>query len=237
MTTLNQFDNIYITGDTHGDFGRISEFCYQSGTTKNDVLVILGDAGINYWGGMMDTILKNHLSLLPITLFCIHGNHEIRPQNIDTYKEVQWHGGTVYCEKEFPNIIFAKDGEVYDFNRMSVIAVGGAYSIDKKYRIDHGHGWWADEQPSDEIKERVEKALADRGNKIDVILSHTTPLKYEPREHFIPGIDQSKVDKSTERWLDKIEDMVEYKKWYCGHYHINKKIDMLNILFEDIIRL
>ena len=68
-----------------------------------------------------------------------------------------------------------------------------------------------------------------------IILSHTTPLKYEPTEVFLSCIDQSKVDKSTEQWLDKIEENVEYKKWYCGHYHTNKKIDKVSILFEDIV--
>ncbi len=39
----------YITGDTHGDFSRIAEFCGSNGTDTNDVMIILGDAGINYY--------------------------------------------------------------------------------------------------------------------------------------------------------------------------------------------
>ena len=39
----------YITGDTHGDFSRIAEFCRSNGTDTNDVMIILGDAGINYY--------------------------------------------------------------------------------------------------------------------------------------------------------------------------------------------
>lgn len=41
---------IYITGDTHGEFGRIEAFCRQFGTCREDVMVILGDAGINFSG-------------------------------------------------------------------------------------------------------------------------------------------------------------------------------------------
>ena len=40
----------------------------------------------------------------------------------------------VYYEEEFPSILFAKDGEVYDFNEKSVIVIGRAYSVDKYYR-------------------------------------------------------------------------------------------------------
>lgn len=71
------------------------------------------------------------------------------------------------------------------------------------------------------------------GGKVDVVLSHTTPLKYEPVEVFLKGIDQSKVDKSTEEWLNGIEDRLDYGKWYCGHYHTEKKIDRVEIMFEN----
>ena len=47
------------------------------------------------------------------------------------------------------------------------------------------------------------------------------------------GVDQSSVDKSTEIWLDGIEDRLEYKKWYCGYYHTEKKIDKLEMMFEN----
>lgn len=42
-------------------------------------------------------------------------------------------------------------------------------------------------------------------------------------------IDQSTVDKTTERWLGEIEGRLSYERWYCGHYHIKikKKIDKL----------
>ena len=42
-----------------------------------------------------------------------------------------------------------------------------------------------------------------------------------------------KVDKSTEIWLGQIEEKLSYKKWYCGHYHTEKKIDRLEIMFNN----
>ncbi len=108
--------SIYITGDTHRDFSRIYNFCEREETTRDDIMIILGDSGINYYLMGMDNILKSELELMPITLFCIHGNHEERPFNIPSYEEQQWHGGTVYVEPKYPSLIFAKDGEIYDFN-------------------------------------------------------------------------------------------------------------------------
>lgn len=224
---------IYITGDTHGDFRRIFDFCMRFETSVDDIMIILGDAGINFSGGFKDQAKKDYIAAMPITLFCIHGNHEQRPFTIPSYEEMEWHGGIAYVEKEYSNILFAKDGEIFNLDGLKTVVIGGAYSIDKMMRIDYGWGWWDDEQPSEEIKKYVEQQLDKRDWKVDVVLSHTTPLKYEPVEVFLSGIDQSRVDKSTEEWLDGIEDRLEYKKWYCGHYHTEKKIDKLEIMFES----
>ena len=62
-------------------------------------------------------------------------------------------------------------------------------------------------------------------------MTHTTPLKYEPKEWFLKTVIQSTVDKTTEKWLDKLEDRLDYKKWYCGHYHGEKKIDKLEFMY------
>ena len=228
---------IYITGDTHRDFRRVAAFCDTVKSTKDDTLVILGDAGINYSGKQNDDMLKWQLSELPITLFCIHGNHEQRPESVDTYKETFWHGCIVYTEPEFPSLLFAKDGEIYDIDGKKCIAIGGAYSVDKSVRLLNNWGWWPDEQPSAEIKKRVEQKLENEHWNADVVFSHTCPMKYIPREVFLSGIDQSGVDDSTEQWLDTIEEKLTYSRWYCGHYHTDKSIDKMRFLFEDFLEL
>lgn len=228
---------IYLTGDTHGSFKRIGEFCNRFATTSNDVLIILGDAGINFSGWVRDLPKKEYLSSLPITVFCIHGNHEMRPESIGCYDEIVWNEGTVYVEKEFPNILFAKDGEMYDFDGVKVIAIGGAYSIDKYYRLQMGYPWFKDEQPSDEIKKRVEDKLTSVNWKVDVVLSHTVPYNYRPVDAFLTDIDDSGIDTSTEEWLQSIEDRLDYKRWYCGHYHLSRRIDKIQLMFEDYMDL
>lgn len=219
---------IYITGDTHREFYKL----HDVEKNKDNMLIILGDVGINYYLDERDKKLKEQLNSYNIKLFCIQGNHEERPENISTYKEIDMFGGKVFIEEEYPNLIFAKNGELYDIDNKKVLVIGGAYSVDKNYGIIYGYPWFKDEQLS---KEEMNNILNKyKGQHIDIVLSHTCPLKYEPTEVFMKCIDQSDVDKSMEKFLDRVEESIDYDKWYCGHYHTEKQVDKLEFMFGRI---
>lgn len=223
---------IYYTGDIHGNPVNLIKNLENIQIKNTDTLIILGDVGANYYLNKKDMRLKEVLNSLGPSILCIHGNHEARPQSIPTYQQKVWNGGIVFYEEVFPNLLFAKDGEIFNIEGLRHIAIGGAYSVDKEYRLLRGYQWFADEQPSTEIKEYVVQQL--NNNTVDIILSHTCPLRYEPIEMYLSMIDQRKVDKTTEEWLDKIEEKIDYKAWFCGHWHINKRIDKMHFLFDGI---
>lgn len=223
---------IYYTGDIHGSRHEVMSFCSRVGVAADDTVVILGDVGANYACDGRDRSLKQALNSLGPTIFCIHGNHERRPATLPSYRMKEWNGGSVWYEEEYPNLLFAKDGDIFTIEEISHLVIGGAYSVDKYYRLSRGYSWWEDEQPSTEIKAYVESQI-QKNRKVDVVLSHTCPFRYEPVEAFLPMIDQDSVDDSTERWLDKIEAQLEYTAWMCGHWHINKRIDRMHFLFHD----
>ena len=50
----------------------------------------------------------------------------------------------------------------------------------------------------------------------------------------MPGLDQRLVDHSTEEWLDQIENKLDYNAWYCGHWHIDKRIDKMHFLMHSV---
>lgn len=224
---------IILTGDTHGDFERIEEFCAEYATTPDDVMVILGDAGINYFLDQRDVEKKERLSRLPITLFCVHGNHEERPEELPGYQEMIWRGGVAFYEPDYPNLLFARDGEVYDFNGKKAIVIGGAYSVDKYYRIANGLPWFSSEQPDEAAMDRVEAALEGLGWRVEYVFSHTVPKSYMPRHAFLPTIDQETVDNSTEEWLKTLERRLDYDAWYAGHFHITESMGRVSLLYED----
>lgn len=220
---------IHITGDTHRNFSRLQ----QSNINIGDTLIILGDSCFNYFFDEQDTNLKKMMNCFGITYFCIQGNNEERAENIQSYKEKEMYGGKVYVEDEYPNIVFAKSGELYNIDGKSVLVVGGAYSIDKDFKLSVGAPWFQSEQLTKEEKENILNKY--KGMHIDVILTHTCPKKYEPTEVFDKNIDQTKVDKSMEEFLDVLEESIEYDEWYCGHYHIEKDIDKIKFMHKSII--
>ena len=224
----------FISGDCHGDFNKINWFYRFNMPQEPSVMILLGDVGLNYWLNKTDKKNKKKLSEYSLTFLLIHGNHEAAPWEIESYKEKEWNGGIVFYEEEYPNILFAKDGEVYQVGDKKAIAIGGAYSVDKEYRLSVGLPWFESEQPTSEIKERVEKQLQRYDWNIDYIFSHTAPLKYEPVDLFLDFINQDKVDKSTEEWLSKIESKLSYEKWWFGHYHGNREYADAYMLFEEI---
>ncbi len=224
---------IYYTGDIHGRPQGIQAYFKKYAPSQDDTLVILGDVGANFYRNETDKKVKEVLDSLGLTVLCIHGNHEIRPANIPTYQQKVWKGGLVWYEPEFPNLLFARDGEIFTIEDIRHLVIGGAYSVDKHYRLEKGYGWWEDEQPSAEIKEYVERQVLHK--PFDIILSHTCPAKFKPTEAFLPGIDQSSVDESTEVWLDKIEENAPYKLWLCGHWHIDKRVGKMCFFFHTFV--
>lgn len=82
-------------------------------------------------------------------------------------------------------------------------------------------------------------------------MTHTCPIEYLPTEMFMStkrkednkyksSKTKSKknykldIDHSTEEWLGKIEKKIDYSVWYCGHYHIDKQIDKIYMMYNEI---
>ena len=255
-TVISYYDDgspakFFITGDKHRNFDRVKKFCHDMNTRRQDVLIILGDAGFNYYDDNRDDELKKEISALNITLFCLHGNKENRPQNVGTYGIRSFCGGKVYYEPKYPNIYFAIDGEIYTFEGKKYMTVGGAHSVDKMRCLEEGTPFWYDEMPDDTVKITVEKNLHNEGNKIYGMMTHTCPIDYLPTEMFMstkqnasikrkPQKAKAKkpfepdIDRSTEIWLGEIEKKLDYEVWFCGHYHVDKKIDRIQMMCHDI---
>lgn len=222
-------ENWFLIGDIHGEVWPIELFCknrrylLDEEQSKNH-LILLGDVGCNYFANQNDNSFKEELSRFPLTYVCLRGNHEARVSDViakypEAWERVEKYGGIIYREKQFPSIEYLEDiPAIYDFGGYKTLSIPGAYSVDKWYRIRNHWQWYMNEQLSED-EMQLGRELVDQHKSIDLIISHTCPISYEPRDLFLAEIDQSMVDKTMERYLDEIENVADYRKWCWGHYH------------------
>ena len=229
--------SIFVLADVHGRWQCIGDFLHRrrkENLTKEDTLIILGDSGLNYFLNERDDVLKSLMERSAITYFIIRGNHEERPEICVANNPNDWHiesyfGNDVYVENKYPSIKYAMDvptiykipTDVNEKGYFSTFVLPGAYSVDKKHRLTMGWSWFKSEQPTEDEKTlglQLTHHLNMEGG-CDLVLSHTCPCAFQPRDLFLSFVDQSKVDNSTERWLGQIEFSLNYDAWMWGHYH------------------
>ena len=224
--------HIHVIGDIHGGWQPVHNFVQrasylfrQKDGGDENILICLGDFGGNYFGNHLDDEFKKKLSNYPLTYFVIRGNHEERASNCATKHPEDWtgeefFGGKVLVEKAFPQIKYAMDyPSLYNIEGHKTLVIPGAYSVDKMYRLINGYSWFPQEQLSDEEMNYGLALLNCHDWQMDIVLSHTCPICFEPTDLFLSSIDQSSVDKTMERYLGQIEYKLDYKLWMWGHYH------------------
>lgn len=246
--------NWLVTGDTHGRvMCRLSKIGVTDYPPEETAIIILGDVGFNFYLNKTDEKNKREVDLTGFTIYCVRGNHEERPENIPGmarfYDENV--GNEVWFQPEYRNIRYFMDGGVYVINGKRTLVVGGAYSIDKWYRLhrigvlaEHQisrdaaakAGWFMDEQLNAWEMNFIQRCC--EGSHFDMVLTHTCPEDWEPRDLFLQGIDQSKVDKSMERWLNDFKNCISWDIWLFGHYHddrlVRPRVEMYYNDIEDL---
>lgn len=225
--------NWFLLGDIHGEAAAIEYFYnhHRERLKLDDCqtnIILLGDVGLNYSiTGLADFYYKTSLSKLPFTYICLRGNHESRvseviKRNPSRWNPIEKYGGLVYVENDFPNIEYLVDGPaIYEFAGYKTLSLPGAYSVDKWLRLANGWQWFADEQLSEE-EMQYGRMLVNHEKSVDLVISHTCPIEFEPNDLFLGSIDQSQVDKTMELYLGEIENQLDYRRWVWGHYHADR---------------
>lgn len=219
-------------GDTHGGCAVIDRinniFCLNSNCIPEETgIIILGDAGLNFWLDKIDDYYKKYI-IQGCYIYCVRGNHEERPENLG-YK-VSWDEnvkGNVYIDSINIKIRYFLDGGEYNINGHSVLIIGGAYSIDKYWRLQRAaatsqsfSGWFKDEQLTVEEMEAISNKVANK--EYDFVFTHTCPRSWEPTDLFLKGVNQTQVDKTMENWMDELKETFSWKIWCFGHFHADR---------------
>lgn len=213
-------NKIILTGDTHADISRIL-FINDSEMTKDDIVIILGDFGVIWKEN--DSMTQEVLQMLgekKFTTAFLDGNHENFIEIARLEKKAFWNGGKVGILPY--GIIHLLRGEIYNIEGRIIGVCGGANSIDLWHRKE-GISWWREEEITDNDINNFIAAAGKYNNKIDIVLSHDAPASIIPIVKLYSGVNDGNISNSQKQ-LEKINQLVKFKKWYFGHWHIDKAI-------------
>ena len=125
------------------------------------------------------------------------------------------------------NIFWLKRGEVYNILGYKFLVFGGAYSIDKSYRIP-GESWFEEEEYNEVELENLKQNIIRHQGDFDYILTHDAPESIVKKM-----ISQySLIPNRTITLLETIKNRCCFKHWYFGHHHIDWDWESFTCLWE-----
>ena len=218
---------IIITGDTHGeiDFAKLFPLCLKN-LSHDDYLIICGDAGICWSQDSLQSSLELYNSI-GCTILFVDGNHE----NFDMLERmplVEYKGALMHqIDKHIFHIL---RGEIMTLDDKTFFCLGGACSIDKMYRTPY-LSWWPQEEITYHDIDNAISNLEKVNNKVDYVITHCADTKTVLKAFGF------RRDACTDQ-LTFIDKVVDYKHWFFGHYHFDRKItDKKTCLYQGIVRL
>jgi predicted phosphodiesterase len=227
---------IYITGDTHIpiDITKFSmpNFVEQKQMTKNDYVIICGDFG-GVWNNSHEEIYwRKWLNDKNFTTLFVDGNHE-NFNLLNQYPVEYWSGGKIH--KISDSIYHLLRGQVFDIDSHTFFTMGGAESVDRMRRTE-GISWWAEEMPNQTEFNEGMTNLDKHNWKVNYVISHTCSIKiFEEYNNYTIGLYKLPPT-PVEEYFDILEEKLDFKHWYFGHYHDNGDIDNRHtILYNQII--
>jgi 3-oxoacid CoA-transferase subunit A len=188
--------------------------------------VILGDAGF-MWPGNEKKDKYNYKMLVErsFPVLCVLGNHEPIYGMKNVPEEDIGLGESVYKINENPFVAYLKRGKVYRIDGIKFLVLGGALSIDQ-YRRTPGESWWKEEYWDEREKSDL-FALLEKDNIFDCVISHTGPCRMNKTlfpwgEISRPTPFHPKFKDEVGFLNDKIHKIIQFKEWWCGHWHEDK---------------
>lgn len=248
---------IKITGDCHGNFSRFTKKMRpRLGIQDGDIVIVCGDLGLLWCKDKEFEYNIKFFESLPITLLWVQGNHE-NYNMIDEYPLEKWHGGLVrHIVRD--KVILLERGHIFNIEGKTFFTFGGAesndidggildkndvdFAIKKKkakkneqnFRILN-ESWWEKELPSvNEIQIGLE-SLNLNDNKVDYIITHCAPLSIQNK---LDINDCKKKDNILTTYFETLNNIIDFKHWYFGHYHDEVEVDDKHTLvYKNIIEL
>lgn len=194
-----------LVGDTHGDHHFTYDACLLARRNGVDTLVQLGDWGFHWPDRSSIKPLAEQLRKKSCRMMFIEGNHD-------------WHADLwrMRMENKFPPelIYLPRGGTFYTPSGIQVGCLGGANSIDRKWRTE-GEDWFPEEVVTEEQVDRLPEGGCP------VILTHDAPA-HPPHlgpPPFEIGPQMDALCRRQRELVRRALERVRAQYLYHGHYH------------------
>ena len=199
---------LLIAGDWHGNHVCAKAIIDVAKAEEIDKIIQVGDFGV--WPGAEGAeylkILSRYLVKRDINLYFVPGNHEDYNQ-IDEWTRTLPKNEDGHIEIE-PNLFYAGKVNAWTWEGKRFASVGGAVSIDKKWR-KLNESWWKQETLSSQ-----EELDAQALGKVDFLFTHDCP-----HIHPFHGLKED-VESEIHRFsMTKIGRALQPELWFHGHMH------------------
>lgn len=173
---------ILLAGDVHGNCSFVISLLDQARNHGCDRIVQVGDWGA--WEHEPDGLkfvrdVEKHAAKRGIGIWWLDGNHDNTRLTLKLHPDRDDEGFHIVTD----HVRYIPRGHRWTWNGVRFAAFGGAYSVDKEWRIEReqkrskpGTLWFPEEQMTDAEFYRL---LADP-TSVDVLLSHDKPLGSRP---------------------------------------------------------
>lgn len=192
---------VAILGDIHQDTRYLDEALYLAKSSGAEMMIQVGDFGFDF----RDSFIQSLISVTnrhKIPLYAIRGNHD----------DPHWFSQIM----QFGNVHLIPDGMTITIGSKEVAFIGGAVSIDRRFR-EENITWWKNER----VNPSVVKAWSYTDQQADVLISHESPIVPsslgEPPMRITPDVE---LDCNEDRmWVSAAVEVLEVSEVYHGHYH------------------
>lgn len=211
---------ILMAGDTHGSLSHCSYLIKQAVANDCDRIFVLGDFG--FWEHQPEGVLfldelNDEAEKHSIVVYFLDGNHDKTLLLLTKYGEQEDEQGFLRVRS---SIRYAGRGHRWTWDSIRFISLGGAYSVDKDWRLKQeastpnlksGDLWFPEEEMSDEDM----ALILENTEPVHVMLAHDKPRGSHPgwnRKDFVECMpNQDRLQKAV-RALQPVQ-------FWHGHLH------------------
>lgn len=202
---------IRFFGDIHGHFPHykllttVDTDYYDQSVQVGDFAIGMGQS--NYW----------HRS---VNEFHADGRHKFIRGN---------HDNPTVCKTQM--IGYIPDGHI---DEHGIMYIGGAWSIDYRYRTP-GVDWWEDEELSEEEFEVILEKY--KTEKPDFVVTHDCPSIVSKQMFVDTGLTMFTgvhIQTRTGEYLQQMLDFHQPKEWIFGHWHHTMSVKFGDTMFSCV---